>query len=253
MHFGAVIATVLITLSLAACQASAPMQLGSPPGSWQLIFDDDFNGASLNTTDWSAGWIAPGITPPVNTGELECYDPSNVRVSNGVLLLRLTQHSESCGGGKRSYAGGIINSKGKFEFTYGLMESRIWLPGRGNQIVNWPAFWADGTNWPQDGEIDVMEGLTGQACWHFRYPGGNPGGCVRGIFTGGWHTFGANWEPGSITYYYDGREVGTVTSGITSAPMYLILNYATDHEFGGPVVAPETMRVDYVQVWQHPR
>ena len=33
--------------------------------------------------------------------------------------------------------------------------------------------------------------------------------------------------------------------------MYLILNLAADHTYGGPLQAPATMRVDYVRVWQH--
>jgi hypothetical protein len=39
-----------------------------------------------------------------------------------------------------------------------------------------------------------------------------------------------------------------VTSGITSAPMFLVLDYAA----GGPIQVPDTMKVDYVRVWQHP-
>ena len=96
-----------------------------------------------------------------------------------------------------------------------------------------------------------MEGLSGQACWHFHDARGAPGSCSSATFTGGWHTFGADWEPGSVTYYYDGAAVGTITSGITSSPMYVILNLGTDHSNSGPLQAPATMRVDYVRVWQH--
>ena len=55
-------------------------------------------------------------------------------------------------------------------------------------------------------------------------------------------------EPGIVTYYYDGADIGSVTSGITSAPMFLILSYAS----GDPYQAPAAMRVDYMRVWQHP-
>ena len=81
-------------------------------------------------------------------------------------------------------------------------------------------------NWPTDGENDVLEGLGGQACAHFHNPTSGPGACASGDFAGGWHTFAADWEPGSITYYYDETEFWQDTSGITSAPMYLILNLA---------------------------
>ena len=123
----------------------------------------------------------------------------------------------------------------------------------GGQVSDWPAFWADGQHWPKDGEIDVLEGLGGQACWHFINPAAARGGCAAGRYYNGWHTFGANWEPGSIIYYYDGRIVGKIKSGITHAPMYLILNNATAHRYQIPVRVPADMRVAYVRVWQHPR
>src|ERR1700682_4716091 len=64
-------------------------------------------------------------------------------------------------------------------------------------ISNCPAVWTDGQSWPTDGELDVMEGLSGQACWHFHDPQGGPGGCSSATYTGGWHTYGADWEPGT--------------------------------------------------------
>ncbi len=260
----------LIALGLAACQAAdppspaglpghvtgtapPPQPAGDPPGPWHLKFDDEFNGRSLDTARWSTGWLAQGITQPVNSSELECYDPARVGVSAGTLNLSLIRQRESCGGRMRPYSSGMVNSAGKFQFTYGLMEARIWLPGRRGLITNWPAFWADGQNWPADGEIDVVEGLAGQACWHFLNPRANPGGCAPGRFASGWHTYGADWEPSAITYYYDGHVVGTVKTGITSAPMYLILNLAAAHTYGSPVRVPAIMRVDYVRVWQHAR
>ncbi|HUZ39659.1 MAG TPA: glycoside hydrolase family 16 protein [Streptosporangiaceae bacterium] len=240
------------TSSSGAVAPAALGPAGGVQGPWRLRFDDEFIGGSLNTADWSTGWLANGITPPVNSYELECYDPAQVGVWSGALHLGLVSKPETCSGKTRPYAAGMVNSDGKFRFTYGFMEARVWMPGDGQRIINWPAFWADGQNWPTDGEIDVLEGLGGRACWHFLYPHGNPGGCEHQAFTNGWHTFGANWEPGSITYYYDGQLVGTVTKGITSAPMYLILNNATAHAYGIPVQVPATVRVDYVRVWQHP-
>jgi hypothetical protein len=41
-----------------------------------------------------------------------------------------------------------------------------------------------------------------------------------------------------------------VTSGVTGSPMYLILDLAVDSEYGGPIQAPATLRIDYVRVWQ---
>jgi beta-glucanase (GH16 family) len=144
----------------------------------------------------------------------------------------------------------------KFTYTYGFLEARVWLPGSG-AIGDWPGVWADGANWPQDGELDVLEGLNGQACYHFHYgtsPSDNngPGGCVATDYTRGWHTFGADWEPGVVTWYYDGVAVGTLTTGVTSAPMYIILDLAESATYGGPLVSPGALRIDDIRVWQHP-
>jgi beta-glucanase (GH16 family) len=237
-------------------QAVSPMPAGVS-GDWALKFDAEFNGTSLDTTQWSTGWYGSGITSPANGSENNCDDPAQVSEGGGVLSLSLVQQSENCGG-QQDYAGSLVSTMGNFSFTYGFIEARVWLPGLpGNPgyVANWPSVWADGQNWPQDGEIDLAEGLHGGVCAHFHGPD-NPGGiaagggtgCAGGNYADSWHTFAADWEPGSITYYYDGTDIGSVTSGVTSAPMFLVLNNAA----GGTLSTPATMKVAYVRVWQHP-
>lgn len=235
---------------------AAPAAPSYVAGSWKLIFDDEFSGASLDTGLWSTGWFGAGITPPVNSSETECYDPAQVSVNGGSLNLTMIAKSESCGISDPLYASGLVSTAGKFTYTYGLLEARVYLPATaGGQIANWPAVWTDGQNWPVDGEDDVVEGLGGQACAHFHSAADSGGmgagggsGCSTGRYAAGWHTFAADWEPGGVTYYYDGRSIGSVTAGVTSAPMFIVLNYAASSAGGQ---APDTMRVDYVRVWQH--
>jgi len=237
-------------------QAGPPVPDGVS-GDWALKFDDEFNGTGLNTADWSTGWFGSGITAPANSSEDNCDDPAEVSEGGGVLNLSLVQQSENCGG-QEDYAAGVVSTMNTYSFTYGFIEARVWLPGvSGNpgEVANWPGVWTDGQNWPQDGEIDIVEGLHGQACAHFHGPD-NPGGiaagdgngCAGGNYTNGWHTFAADWEPGSITYYYDGTDIGSLTSGITSAPQFIVL----DNAAGGDLSTPATMMIDYVRVWQHP-
>jgi hypothetical protein len=227
---------------------SAPSPAGIP-GNWNLTWSDEFDGSSLDTTKWSTGWFGSGVTGPVNSYEQECYDPSQVGVSGGNLNLTAIPKAQTIHGTTYPDTSGMVNTMGKFTFTYGVVEARIYLSGSNGQIGNWPAFWADGTGtWPATGELDVMEGLGGSAAYHFHSPSGGPGADVPGNFTG-WHTYAADWQPGAVTYYFDGNEVGKITTGITSSPMYLILNYAVSGN-NGPIANPSTMQVDYVRVWQ---
>lgn len=223
----------------------APRSIGtSPPGAgpWNLVFDDEFNGSSLDTAAWAPLWFSNGSNQNGTTME-----SSNVSVSGGNLNLELASNGTGALVSTNP-SDGVAGHRG-FQFSYGYVEARIYLPASGSTVANWPAFWTDGQSWPADGELDVVEGLSGQACFHFHSSSGGPGGCATGGFAG-WHTFGADWEPGKVTYYYDGQAVGTITTGITSQPMYLILENS-DGSSGGTVVAPSDMLVDWVRVWQH--
>jgi beta-glucanase (GH16 family) len=219
-----------------------------------MKWSDEFNGSSLDLSKWQPNWLGSSntaITKPINGSEQSCYDPAQASLVNG--SLKLSAVARSCNG--YPYASGMVTSHGHYTFTYGYMEARVWMDGSSNP-KNWPAFWADGTGtWPTTGEIDVMEGLGGSPAWHYHWgSGSNPsqtGGTPSMSSKTGWHTFGADWEPGSIKFYYDGKQVGQATSGVVGNPMYLILNYAVSSSISGPIQVPSDFLVDYVRVWQH--
>jgi len=167
--------------------------------------------------------------------------------------LAVTAVASTCGGSTYPYTGALVSTNpqesGGFEYTYGVLEARVYIPADGTQIANWPAVWADGTGtWPQTGEDDLMEGLGGLACFHFHDPLGGPGSCDSTIAPG-WHTFASDWQAGSVTYYYDGVDVGTIDSGITSAPMYIVLDN-TVAPGDASTTEPDAMQVAYVRVWK---
>jgi beta-glucanase (GH16 family) len=223
-----------------------------------MVFDDEFNTPSLNTAVWRAGWFGSGVTGPVNSQENACYSSSNVTFpGDGTVHLKVTAAPSTCGGVTHPYTGALLSTNpsdgrasGGYQYTYGVAEARVYIPAAGSKVANWPAVWTDGQPpWPANGEDDVMEGLGGKSCFHFHSPAGGPGACVAGSFAG-WHTFASDWEPGSVTYYYDGVKVGQITTGITSSPMYLVLDNTVSAQ--SPQLARSAdMQVDYVRVWQH--
>lgn len=235
---------------------SGPQPAGIP-GPWRLVLDSEFNGRRLPSA-WHAGWFGRGVTAPVNRSELACYSPANVSFpGDGTMHLSVTARVSRCGGITRPYTGALVTTDpadagraGGFQYTYGVLQARVYVPAIGARIANWPAVWTDGQNWPADGEDDLMEGLNGTACFHFHDALGGPGGCVRTLAPG-WHTFASDWRPGSVTYYYDGVRVGTVATGITAQPMYLLLDDTVSAR-GAGVVTQDSMRVRYVRVWQRP-
>src|SRR5262249_26225281 len=75
--------------------------------------------------------------------------------------------------------------------------------------------------------------------------------CTSGSYAG-WHTYGVDWEPGVLKFYYDGIMVHEVTnSHVNSAPQYLIMN-ESPAAHSQPAIYPNEILVDYVRVWQHP-
>ncbi len=249
--------TIKPTPTTPATSATTPDPVGIP-GSWHLILNSEFDGPSLDTSIWRPGWFGTGVTSPVNRSEQACYSSDHVSFpGDGTVNLTATHQSSTCNGVTEPYTGAILSTdpadgraSGGFTFTYGVVEAKLYLPADGDKIADWPGIFTSGQVWPKDGENDIMEALGGTACLHFHDRSGGPGACDRNI-KAGWHTFAADWEPGFVTYYYDGTEIASIPEGITSSPMYIVLINTVSGKRTSNVVDSATMRVAYVRVWQH--
>jgi len=238
----------------------------SPPGAgWQLVFDDEFNGTALDTTEWSAA--SPSWTMP---NSLSTASAGQVSVGNGVLTLKATRTSSS---GSTQFSSGSISSYNKFDFAGGYVEARIKLPSTPG---SWPAFWGLYNGWPP--EADIMEyplmadGTSGlqnnqyNTNYHYTNSSGAHAAGAGVVTTssdlrGTWHTFGLKWDPGtSVTFYLDGRQVQSYTGSSVAqmVRMYMILDYAvggwpgTPSTTQWPVGFTDQTQVDYVRLWQQP-
>lgn len=195
---------------------------------WVLVWNDEFEGDSVDLTKWdfdlgngffdykSHTWIAGW-----GNEELQYYtrEPDNVSVGESMLTIRAIKESlHGCG-----YTSARLKTRKRdgtplFTKQYGRFEIRARVPwGKGL----WPALWMLPQDdhyggWPASGEIDLME-IVGDRPYevlnsiHF----GSPGTEARALIThvhplpGGsrvddWHVYTVEWEPGEIRFYVDG-------------------------------------------------
>ena len=128
-----------------------------------LLWSDEFNGATLNTSLWTT---YDGNGCQINlcgygNQELEYYSPNNLSIVNvpfegGTRALAIKAQNQTVG--SNVFTSGKVDSFGKVQVQYGMVEMRIATPQLG--IGLWPAAWMLGTSpqsWPRKGEIDIME------------------------------------------------------------------------------------------------
>jgi beta-glucanase (GH16 family) len=241
---------------------------------WKLVWSDEFDGDSLDTTKWNYEIDGKGG----GNGELEYYTdkPENIHLENGHLLITAIKNGTDSEGKTHKFTSARITTKGKFSTKYGRFEARIKVPtGKGV----WPAFWLmpeDSTygGWASSGELDIMEEVgdkpnTAFGTIHYgdKWPRNVHTGdkyiLPSGILADDWHVYAVEWEEGVIRWYIDGNLYETQTKWYTKAApfpapfdqnFYIILNFAVGGAWPGKPSAdtpfPQTMDVDYVRVYQ---
>jgi endo-beta-1,3-glucanase len=247
---------------------------------YELVWQDEFNGTSLDTNSWkyyTGKWGASNVQT--------CYRDSteNVNVSGGSLnLVGLYKPGGSCNGQNFDFTSGFVQTQGKKYWTYGYFEARIKMP---TNKSTWPAFWmspntATYGSWPASGEIDVVESKGSDLNYaaadaHWGIAPGNKrhqqGRVNSAIFSDAsqWHTYGVKWTEGKLEFYIDGKLFHTINDfsqpnatthpGPFNIPFYLRFNLAIGGDYidapwndASKSIAdfPATMSIDYVRVYQ---
>ncbi|MBO9730115.1 MAG: family 16 glycosylhydrolase [Chitinophaga sp.] len=262
-------ACLLASITISSCtkeakKTTSPETLKTKPAAvvqavaaaYQLIWSDEFDGNSVNTSKWSFE-TGPGVN-----NEKQYYQAANASVSNGNLVI--TAKKQSVNGW--AYTSARMNTAGHFTTKYGRIEARIKLAsGQGL----WPAFWMLGNNigsvgWPKCGEIDIMEQVNtsntiyGTIHWdangHVSY-----GGTTSTTITD-YHVYAVEWDASAIRWYVDGNQYATanILNNINSTEefhndFFIILNMAVGGDFPGQTIdeskLPANMYVDYVRVY----
>jgi beta-glucanase (GH16 family) len=244
----------------------------SLPGDWQLTWTDEFSqpdGTSPDASKW--GFETGGNGWGNNEMEFYTTRTNNVRIEAGKLIIEAVKENYQ----DKNFTSGRLSTQGKSSWTYGLFEARIKIP-RGQGI--WPAFWMLGTSivsnsWPKCGEIDIMENIgrePGTIHGTVHGPGysgehgiGKPVSLPdNAVVADDFHIFAVDCEPGSITWFMDGKKYFAITSAslppntqwVFDKPKYLMLNLAVGGFWPGypdqTSTYPQRMEVDYVRVYQ---
>ena len=163
----------LLALSVAvACLSACPKK------GYKLVWSDEFEGETLDTTYWNVEDNARGG----GNAELQYYTPRNITIERhpvtGESCLVLNAKRENYR--NRPCTSARLNTQDKVTVEYGKVEARIAFPKTADGL--WPAFWMLGNNlaknlgdnddvdrqaamlakqnrvvWPKCGEIDICE------------------------------------------------------------------------------------------------
>lgn len=257
--------------------------LSFSPANLKLTFADEFDGISLynpNTGQgtWKTafthgpadGWGSGNTRTLIDNGEKQIYvdpnyagDPAKSKaalglnpfdVENGVLSITASKLSaaDSAKLFGYQYASGLLTTEKTFAQTYGYFEIRAELPMEKGMF---PAFWLLPTSrtWPP--EIDIFESIGTDFI-----SGGSIAPDDKDAFRtffpdglSGFHTYGLRWDADKITWYIDGKAVGSVpTPDSMHQDMYLLVNLAVGGNWAGDPAADftsEEMRIDYVRAY----
>ncbi|WP_323789608.1 family 16 glycosylhydrolase [Psychroserpens sp.] len=249
----------------------------------ELVWSDEFetNGA-INSSNWFHQTQLP-IGGSWFNGEQQHYTNriENSFVDNGFLNIVAINETFTDQGETKEYTSARLNSK--FAFTYGRVDVRAKLPfGDGT----WPAIWMLGkninedgaywdnqgfgtTNWPNCGEIDIMEHGLGATNHVSSALHNSCEGCfgatmnyqsyILNDVANEFHVYSVNWSPDQITFLIDDVGFYTYNPAVKDnstwpyyEDQYLLLNIAMGGVAGtiDPNFSQSSMVIDYVKVYQ---
>lgn len=271
------IAALIIVLGLtSACGVSERLtghkhvhiqKQGRETKQWKLIWEDDFEGPSLDTTKWTripageSDWNRHMSTDDV------CF-----KLGEGKLYLLGVNNPDTTRDPRPFLTGGIW-SKGKFAFQYGRVEIRAKLQSAQGA---WPAMWMLAEldkygKYPKNGEIDIMEHLNYDSLIyqtthsHYTLELGEktnpPHYGTTPVEAGEYNVYGISWYPDRIVFQLNGEDTFTYprVEGVDPSqwpydqPFYLLIDQQLGGEWVGEVDTtqlPVAMIIDWVKVYQ---
>lgn len=149
------------TAASAACSARAAAAAAPAPGSWQVVWEDDFSGTALNESNWTPSNYSDVISR--YDGHEALFIADRVTVSDGALVITTMYDPRELNGNSYNFTSGWVDSQHKRNMTRGRYEASMKMPVS-NASGAWPAWWLlpEGLCWPIGTELDIVEYYVGE-------------------------------------------------------------------------------------------
>ncbi len=277
---------IALATVIASCNSSAGDEVPATPveekeKEYVLVWADEFDvDGKPNPGNWK---FEKGFK---RNNELQWYQEDNAIVSDGMLVIEgrrdtfpnpnYDQQSNNWKLNRDTvyYTSSSLNTGGLHSWQYGRFEIKAKIKAEKGL---WPAIWTlgQGHEWPQGGEIDIMEYYSGKILanaawaaserWKAKWDAKSiPIGNLGKNWDEEFHVWRMDWDEKSIKIYVDDQLLNTIELNKTlnqrgkvrnpfrETKHYILLNLAIGSNGGDPSNTnfPSQYKIDYVRVYQ---
>ncbi len=231
---------IFVTIFFNYSNAQNSVKSESQNGDWKLLFEDNFDGSSVNTSNWyiynSGGHNNNGLRRP-----------SAFTVANGQLIVTAQMINGAL------VSGGMANSK---SYTYGKFEFRVCTEADPSSATSGVVLtWPQSEKWPSDGENDIYETTTSanrspfKTFIHYGTSASTQYEFTHQADAKVWHIMAMEWAKDSLKIYRDGVMVYKLTdvNAIPDVPHHLCIQLDA---FKTSMTGIVKMYVDWVKIYQ---
>lgn len=232
---------------------------------FSLVFEDDFNGDSIDATRWNTSLLWGDET--IINGEQQYFidtqaDPDfgyqPFKLANSILTIEaiptpaelqdrlpaICSEADPSGKERCLFLSGALSSHDKFNMTYGYVEGRMKTSGTSGALSSFYLY----HRYPGEGvnlhapEIDIIEYLgenpfgDEDAFQTYHFADVNTGDIRSAptmsyknpegnLFSDKFHTYGVLWEPQLVIWYIDGKEIKRLSGPQVSRQGMNIVTY----------------------------
>ena len=261
-----------LLLAAALLQCALPQLRAAPPAGYYLVWADELNGTSLDSTKW----IHQGLgqrRDATNTTNAISFNTSNLVITTYTLF---TTNGSTV---STNHYTGMLSTSGKFHLRRGYTEASV---NYDDSLGMWSAYWAQsptmgkfiGDAFTSGVEFDVCEHRKqdssgnnidgtvqsnihwdGYGTYHQSVGSGNIGSSLGT----GYHAYGWEWTPSLYRIWIDGVSKWTTSTALSGHSEYLLLSSEVQNGswagsipaggYGSLATSTTKMLIDYVRYY----